>query len=302
MNKLYTLTGAFMLISASAFSQCNELFISEYVEGSGNDKALEIYNPTAAPIDLSTYSVRRFSNGASDYTAGGITSLTGTVAALDVFIITNGQTVSQTNSPAVSPDLLLLADQADGAYPAPTYMNGNDAIALFKGDVMVDLFGKIGEDPGTAWTNEFPYSGTGTWITSNHTMIRKSAVQTGVTVNPDFFDPLAQYDTLPNNTWTNLGSHDCICNTINSVNTIATEAQVRVFPNPVLNNELHISSSRSIASVSISNMIGQIVFSSKNQGNNPLMKVTVDELPRGVYYLQILHQDHTTSTQKIVIR
>lgn len=292
-----------MLISASAFSQCNELFISEYVEGSGNDKALEIYNPTAAPIDLSTYSVRRFSNGASDYTAGGITSLTGTLAALDVHVVTNGQTVSQTSSPAVSPDLLLLADQPDGAYPAPTYMNGNDAIGLFKGDVMVDLFGKIGEDPGTAWTNEFPYSGTGTWITSNHTMIRKSAVQTGVTTNPDFFDPLAQYDTLVNNTWTNLGSHDCICNTINSVNTVANEAQVRVFPNPVMNNELHISSSRSIASISISNMIGQTVFSSANSGsNNPLMKVTVDELPRGVYYLQILHQDRTSSTQKIVIR
>lgn len=303
MNKFYTLAGTLMLITGSAFSQCNELFISEYVEGSGNDKALEIYNPTAAPIDLSTYSIRRFSNGASDYSTGGITTLTGTLAALDVHIITNGQTVSQTNSPAVSPDLLALADQPDGAYPAPTYMNGNDAIGLFKGDVMVDLFGKIGEDPGTAWTNEFPYSGTGTWITSNHTMIRKSAVQTGVAANPEFFDPLAQYDTLVNNTWTNLGTHNCICNTINTVKSIETEASVRVFPNPVLNNELHISSTRVISNISISNMIGQVVFSSKNQGiNSPLMKVTVDELPRGVYYLQINHQDHTTSTQKIVIR
>ncbi|HPH81613.1 MAG TPA: lamin tail domain-containing protein [Flavobacteriales bacterium] len=304
MNKFYTLAGTLMLITGSAFSQCNELFISEYVEGSGNDKAIEIYNPTAAPIDLSTYSIRRFSNGAIDYSAGGSTILTGTLAALDVFVVTNGQTVSQTSSPACSPDLQLLADQLDGAYPAPTYMNGDDAIGLFKGEVMVDLFGKIGEDPGTAWSNEFPYSGdAGAWITSNHTMIRKSAVQTGIATNPEFFDPLAQYDTLPSNTWTNLGTHDCICNTINSVKSIETEASVRVFPNPVLNNELHISSTRVISTISISNMIGQIVFTSKNQGNNsPLMKVTVDELPRGVYYLQINHQDRTTSTQKIVIR
>jgi hypothetical protein len=303
MNKFYTLAGALMLITGSAFSQCNELFISEYVEGSGNDKALEIYNPTASPVDLSAYKICRFSNGANDSTAGGSLNLVGTLAALDVHVITNGQTVSQTNSPAVSPDLLAMADQPDGAYPATTYMNGNDAIGLFKSGVLIDLFGKKGEDPGTAWTNEFPYSGTGTWITSNHTMIRKSAVQTGVTANPEFFDPLAQYDTLPNNTWTNLGTHNCICNTINSVKSIETEASVRVFPNPVLNNELHISSSRSIAGISITNMIGQTVFTSRNSGlNNPLMKVLVDELPKGVYYIQINHQDRSISTQKIVIR
>ncbi len=296
------MTSAFLLVSISAFSQCNELFISEYVEGSGNDKAIEIYNPTATPIDLSTYSIRRFSNGASDYTAGGILQLTGTLAALDVRVITNGQTVSQTNSPAVSPDLLAMADQADGAYPAPTYMNGNDAIGLFKGEVMVDLFGKIGEDPGTAWTNEFPFSGTGAWITKDHTMIRKSAVQTGVITNPDFFDPMAQYDTLVNNTWTNLGTHDCICNTINTVNDISNASQVRVFPNPVLNNELHISSNKSFSGIQITNMIGQVVFESKNQNNSPLMKVLVDELPRGVYYLQIQNLDKSVSIQKIVIR
>src|SRR6185295_16902729 len=42
-----------------------ELFFSEYIEGSSNNKALEIYNGTAAPIDLaaSGYSVQMFSNG-----------------------------------------------------------------------------------------------------------------------------------------------------------------------------------------------------------------------------------------------
>ena len=39
----------------NAWSQCDELFISEYVEGSRNNKALEIYNPTGSTIDLSQY-------------------------------------------------------------------------------------------------------------------------------------------------------------------------------------------------------------------------------------------------------
>ena len=303
MKKLYSITCALFFVSASAFSQCNELFISEYVEGSGNDKAIEIYNPTAAPINLAGYSIRRYSNGAVDYAAGGITNLTGTIAPLGVFVLVNGQTTSTATSPAVSLELQALANQLDGAYPAPTYMNGNDAMVLAKADVIIDILGKIGEDPGVAWSSIFPYTAnSGGWVTKDYTMIRKASVQTGVSVNPDFFDPLAQYDTLPNNTWTNLGTHDCICNTINTINE-AKSSSVRVFPNPVLNNELNISSSKAITGIQITNMIGQVVFSSKNQvTSSTSMKVLVNELPRGVYYLQIQHVDRNTSVEKIVIR
>ena len=51
--------------TASLFAQCDELFISEYVEGYANNKAIELYNPTSQAIDLSTYSLCRFSNGAT---------------------------------------------------------------------------------------------------------------------------------------------------------------------------------------------------------------------------------------------
>jgi len=56
-----------IVISASLFAQntCNELFISEYVEGWSNNKALEIYNPTNSPINLSGYFVSRYSNGST---------------------------------------------------------------------------------------------------------------------------------------------------------------------------------------------------------------------------------------------
>lgn len=47
---------------------CGEIFISEYVEGYGNNRALELYNPTNSRIDLSQYSVGRFSNGATQFT------------------------------------------------------------------------------------------------------------------------------------------------------------------------------------------------------------------------------------------
>ena len=44
-------------------AQCTDIFISEYVEGWGNNKALELYNQTANSIDLSSYTIARYSNG-----------------------------------------------------------------------------------------------------------------------------------------------------------------------------------------------------------------------------------------------
>ena len=58
----------FVFTAILSFGQCDELFISEYVEGGNNNKALELYNPTSAAIDLSEYSVGRFSNGATSFT------------------------------------------------------------------------------------------------------------------------------------------------------------------------------------------------------------------------------------------
>jgi Secretion system C-terminal sorting domain/Lamin Tail Domain len=55
----------FAFIDLSA--QCTELFISEYLEGSNNNKALEIYNPTNKRVALSAYTVGRFNNGSINY-------------------------------------------------------------------------------------------------------------------------------------------------------------------------------------------------------------------------------------------
>ena len=48
-----------------ANAAATDLFFSEYIEGSSFNKALEIYNGTGAAVDLSTYSVELYSNGAA---------------------------------------------------------------------------------------------------------------------------------------------------------------------------------------------------------------------------------------------
>ena len=53
-------------VTASAAAP-TELFFSEYVEGSSNNKALEIYNGTGAAVDLAAggYNVQMFFNGSA---------------------------------------------------------------------------------------------------------------------------------------------------------------------------------------------------------------------------------------------
>jgi hypothetical protein len=149
------------------FIFAQDLFFSEYIEGSGNNKGVEIYNPTDQPIDLNNYYVARYSNGSSVYTEGGLTHLEGTIQPYSTFVLINGQTTSTPSSPACDPALQALADMLDHDYPAPTYMNGNDAIALIKtpnGEppnstniTPVDLIGEIGLgsliSAETGWSN-----------------------------------------------------------------------------------------------------------------------------------------------------
>ncbi len=152
-------------ITAFASAQ-TDLFFSEYCEGSGNNKGVEIYNPTDAAIDLNEYWVVRYSNGSLVFTDGGTTHLQGVIEPYQTFVLVNGQTTSTPTSPACSPVMQALADQLDGEYPTPTYMNGNDAIALLKtpnGDppttnniTPVDLIGEIGL--GSAISSETGWS------------------------------------------------------------------------------------------------------------------------------------------------
>ena len=134
---------------------CNDLFFSEYIEGWSQNKAIEVYNPTNATVDLSDYRIERYSNGATNSSAGGITTLSGMLASGDAFVLTNGESDTTSTFGFCDPILLAMADFAEpnGSYPTPMHMNGNDAMVLTKNGVIIDVIGKVGEDPSSgAWT------------------------------------------------------------------------------------------------------------------------------------------------------
>ena len=176
-----------MTAVGSTAATASELYFSEYVEGSSNNKALEIFNDTGAPVDLAAagYKVQMFFNG--NAAAGLTVDLVGTVAPGDVFVLAQS---------AANAAILAQADQMSSA----NWFNGDDAIVLRKGAEVVDVIGQVGFDPGTQW-------GTGDASTADNTLRRKDTVTEGDTNGGDAFDPNLEWDGYPNDTFDGLGAH-----------------------------------------------------------------------------------------------
>ena len=104
------------------------VFISEYVEGSGYNKALEIFNGSSSAIDLSQYSIE-LSN------LSGAIPLSGTLASGDVFVIAN---------PNADSSVLAVADAQDTAIS----FNGDDSVTLKHNNSSIDLIGTNGVNYG----------------------------------------------------------------------------------------------------------------------------------------------------------
>lgn len=106
-----------------------ELFISEYVEGSANNKYIEIYNPTSNTIDLSDYTLEIYSNGKTTSTS---VKLEGSIESKTALVYAN----SNANLYEVP------KERKSGSIS----FNGEkgDAIALSKNGVNIDVWGIIG--------------------------------------------------------------------------------------------------------------------------------------------------------------
>lgn len=307
-----------IMATFSYAQDCSDLFISEYVEGWNNNKALEIFNPTAAAIDLSGYIVIRYSNGSTSAVQTDAVQLTGTIGAYDVHVGVL-EKLDPNGTGLESPVWDSLQARADEFY-SPVYAtseafywNGNDAIVLAKGVItnianaeVIDIFGKIGEDPGEGWSTAFPYTGSGIVVTKDHSMIRKSTVLKGET-NPviSFFDPMAEYDTIPAvvdiggqlyGNWFSLGEHDCGCAPV-STPTIDEVAKISVFPNPT-NGEFFVKGAH--GDVVIVNALGQTVANVKN---NSKAVLSFDlGAKRGVYFVKMTDASGNEVTKRVIVK
>ncbi len=182
MKKFYLLMMA-VVATASLFAQpCSKLFFSEYIEGSSNNKAIEIYNPTASAVNLNGYKICNYTNGA---VAPSFTfNLSGVIAAGDVYVIANNLADTVTIRP--------LADTSTSA--SAMNFNGNDVLALVNGTDTIDRIGEVG------LSSDIQFDTT---TGKDHSYVRNANVQQGTL---DWNTGKLQWITYAVNT-VHLGNH-----------------------------------------------------------------------------------------------
>lgn len=122
-----------------------DLLISEYVEGTSNKKAIEIFNGTGVTVDLANYTLKKQINGAGAFVSDLV--LSGSLPNNDVYVIVLSST-SGTNLAGNSWVDLATTSSA-------LSFNGNDAVALFHGTTQVDqvgIFNQVTPNWGTDLT------------------------------------------------------------------------------------------------------------------------------------------------------
>jgi len=247
-----------------------ELLISEYVEGSSNNKAIEIANLITSPVELDGYNLRRDSNGGGEWSERF--DLTGTINVGDVIVIINANANSQ-----------ILLDQADIVvvnnqstnYGEPLNFNGNDPIGLFKDDVLIDIVGEFG--------------GGSSNFAKDKTLRRKSTV-----VEPNInFDLNNEWEIFPMDTFDDIGGTHL---------TLSIEEeqwkQLSVYPNPTSDDFLNIKFSQDVK-VEVFSIFGKkLIHTNINQSDSIL---DISTLSKGVYVIKVSHKGLSISTKIIKI-
>lgn len=213
-----------------AQAQCTNLFFSEYLEGSSNNKAIEIYNPSPNTVNLTNYVIYRYNNGSAIPSDSLFPQ--GTLAPGAVWVAGN---------PSAVADILNVSDTLHTI----TFYNGDDAMSLVQISprVQLDVIGIIGVDPGTNWP-------VGTGATSEFTLVRMVGIQQG---NTNWAVGATEYDVYPQNTFTFIGNHtmtSCIA-PVAPVIQFATSATVSPEAVPTVTATVNISNVSAVNPTSV---------------------------------------------------
>jgi hypothetical protein len=252
----------------SGTGTANELFISEYVEGSSNNKAIEIVNITPNAIDLSNYNLRRQGNGVGAWSPRY--DLTGMLPSGDVVVIING---GASNATLIAEADIVVPNNSSTNFGEPLNFNGNDPIGLFKDETLIDIVGDF--DSG------------GANFAQNVTLRRIATVSEPNTT----FDLTNEWDSLPVDTVDNIGAHS----TVLSTDSFSWDA-LSIYPNPTSLNYVVVNYNQELL-VEVFNILGKKVSAKTVTSSDS--RVDISNLSSGIYLLKISNQE-SSITRKII--
>jgi endonuclease I/chitodextrinase len=241
-------------------SGATDLLFSEYIEGSSNNKALEISNATGNAVNLSAYIVKKQTNGAGAWSTG--INLSGTLNSGSKFTIVNSSISSACYSVA-SANISTSASEMT--------FNGNDAIGLFKNGVLIDIIGTF--NGGTAN------------FAADVTLRRKATVKSPTTS----FNKVGEWDSYSSDTCNNLGSR--IVQKPLKEELTTTTSDFVIYPNPS-NGNFTIGNTNQTYSIEVYDLIGRKIYE-RTKTTEPTLSLL--EATKGMYFVKI-----TTETESII--
>lgn len=252
--------------NSSGTGTSTDLLFSEYIEGSGNNKALEIANNTGSSVNLSAYTIKKQTNGSGSWSTG--LALSGTLTTGSKFVVVNSS-MSSTCFPTSSANISTTATELT--------FNGNDAVGLFKNGVLIDIIGTF--NGGTAN------------FAVDVTLRRKSTVTSPSTT----FNLSAQWDSYSQDTCNNLGSKKV---PLTEEEIVETSSEVLIFPNPSDGNfNIGLNNFDTPYNLEIFSFIGQKVFEKQNSTDSV---IAAGQLAKGIYVVKI-EKDSQTIIKKIIV-
>ncbi len=228
-----------------------DLIISKYLEGTANNKALEIINKTGHAVNLSDYRLSiQFYSGTNYYFVDPY-ELEGTVQNNEAFVILN----PNANFSCYTIDQAKLVTAA----PQMTFTGSNYLELRYKNS-SVDVIGVSSQSNSS--------------ILSNVSLYRKNSINQPVTT----FN-ISEWDSYTADYCQNLG-------TLSISDHILTNKELKIYPNPA-NEEIFVKGDvKNIQTASIIDLSGKLIYSEKNPFKNK-NNISVQQLIKGNYLLKL---------------
>ena len=214
---------------------------------------LEIANFSGSTVSLNDYTLKLSSNGNANWTVTYNFNLNEEILNGDVYVVAQGSNT-------------LCVSEEDDANNAITAFNGNDAIGLFKNDILTDILGILGD---------------GTFYAEDITIVRNPDIAGGNLI----YTP-SEWTTFAQNNCDDLGSHT---QTLSIDESIIN--QFKFYPNPVTSNRLEFNLKTS-ASVIIYDILGKKVLSEKINSSKNWLNIV--NLNKGIYLVKMTINEQTT--------
>jgi hypothetical protein len=80
------------------------------------------------------------------------------------------------------------------------------------------------------------------------------------------------------------------------------ELKVSVYPNPVINNQINVTTNRDIQSIKILTIVGSVVLDREYEAGTTNVQLDLDKLSKGLYLLKIKFDEEKTYTEKIMVK